>query len=419
MSSSLILESLQKEPSIGVVALAYRGHHRISKKVDLRTWLVESVPTGSSQLLNPLLCHSSARVGNLEIQFLAQGGYNDIWLVRCRTRLGLSSAFVLRVPTEDSLKLYQIRNEVGWLQYMAKNCSEVPVPKVYDYCDGSGTEELAFIAEEFAEASPLSDVWMTFSESEKDLVAAKIAALVVRMGELRFHHIGGMTPPGIACPTVEGSKLFKGRDRYHQFDCYDIGPYCSTKQYVLAQYDKEIYYHINADSSMLDADLFETTTALQFAETLKVRRATAEEEFDKTFHEEPFVLCHNDLQGRNILMRGTEIAAVIDWEFAGSYPLSELNDLGIDLVEYESDEHEEQNDHWASKIVRELVPKMAAERGWSPIDIELLTSGGKSVIQKARIEMIPEDVGRASSDSQSVEGDEAMGDVGQKGGIER
>ena len=80
-------------------------------------------------------------------------------------------------------------------------------------------------------------------------------------------------------------------------------------------------------------------------------------------HDKPYVLCHNEFQGRNILMRETEIAAVIDWEFEGSYPLSELNDLGLDIVEYESDEHEGQNDHWASRIAKELVPSVAPERG--------------------------------------------------------
>lgn len=39
---------------------------------------------------------------------------------------------------------------------------------------------------------------------------------------------------------------------------------------------------------------------------------------------EPFVLIHGDMHGSNILMNGTSIAGVLDWEFAGSYPLSDM-----------------------------------------------------------------------------------------------
>lgn len=40
--------------------------------------------------------------------------------------------------------------------------------------------------------------------------------------------------------------------------------------------------------------------------------------------DEPFVLVHGDFHGRNIIMRGTQVQAVLDWEFAGAYPLGEL-----------------------------------------------------------------------------------------------
>ncbi len=46
--------------------------------------------------------------------------------------------------------------------------------------------------------------------------------------------------------------------------------------------------------------------------------------------DEPFVLVHGDFNGQNIMMRGTDVVAVIDWEFSGAYPLSEL--VGADIV---------------------------------------------------------------------------------------
>ena len=40
--------------------------------------------------------------------------------------------------------------------------------------------------------------------------------------------------------------------------------------------------------------------------------------------DEPFVLVHGDFHGRNIIMQGLQVQVVLDWEFAGAYPLSEM-----------------------------------------------------------------------------------------------
>ncbi|KAK3686515.1 hypothetical protein LTR37_019762 [Vermiconidia calcicola] len=272
---------------------------------------------------------------------------------------------------------------------MAKHCPEIPVPGVYDYNDGSGDGRPPFIAEHYIDTNSLADAWMTFSAAEKDEVARKIAEMVVRLGEIRFDTIGGMKPHGTLGPTVEGAKLFKGRDAYHDPVYYDIGPYDSIKHYILAYLDKEIYYYSHADDTVLDQDLFEEIKPAEFVRTLKEKRASVEAELDASPRTEPFVLCHNDLQGRNILMRGTEIAAVIDWEFAGSYPLSELNSDGMEVLEMVDDETEEECMRWSSKI-SELVEQVTRERGWAEDDIELLTSSGDRTLQSVRVEMMPE-----------------------------
>ena len=38
------------------------------------------------------------------------------------------------------------------------------------------------------------------------------------------------------------------------------------------------------------------------------------------------------------MMQGTEIAAIIDWEFAGSDPLTKLVDSGVEVLEMEDEE---------------------------------------------------------------------------------
>ena len=126
---------------------------------------------------------------------------------------------------------------------MTKNHPAIPVPQVYVYPDGATEDELPFVAEQFIEGLPLSDTWKLYTEAEKEEVAGKVAKVVVQLGEIRFDAIGGMQADGTLGLAVEGVKLFRGRDALHDPAYYDIGPYDSIEQYVLAYYDKEICYY--------------------------------------------------------------------------------------------------------------------------------------------------------------------------------
>jgi hypothetical protein len=94
---------------------------------------------------------------------------------------------------------------------VSAHCPNIPVPKIYAF-DAKGLNP--FIAQEYIDGEPLSTIWNRYTQTEKGLVALKIAEIVVDMAEMRFSSIGGFA----SCignfasgPTVEGSKLFKGR----------------------------------------------------------------------------------------------------------------------------------------------------------------------------------------------------------------
>jgi aminoglycoside phosphotransferase (APT) family kinase protein len=344
---------------------------------------------------------------NITVKLLAEGGYNEIWLVTSPVKSNdVPSLCVLRMPTAESLKPWQVRNEVGWLRYMTKNHSAMPVPQVYAYSDGATEGELPFVVEQFIEGLPLSEAWKSYSESEKEEVARKVAKVVVQLGEIRFDAIGGMQPDGTLGPTVEGVKLFRGRDAFHDPAYYDVGPYGSIDQYILAYYDKEDYYYSYAPDSDLDDDIFESHSRTDFIQHLRVKRATVKAELEASPRQESFVLCHSDLQGRNFMMEGTEIAAIIDWEFAGSYPLSELVDSGLEVLEIEDEESTEECFTWCDKI-RTLTEQIARERHWKESDVDLLMSEGDPVLQGARVEMLPEY-------SSETEGNDAVGEEPSK-----
>ena len=72
------------------------------------------------------------------------------------------------------------------------------------------------------------------------------------------------------------------------------------------------------------------------------------------------------------MMQDKKIAAVIDWEFAGSYPLSEmLGGGGVDLLEMVDSETEEECSTWSLRV-EELVAVAARARGWDEQKVDLL-----------------------------------------------
>lgn len=99
------------------------------------------------------------------------------------------------------------------------------------------------------------------------------------------------------------------------------------------------------------------------------------------------------------------ISGIIDWEFAGSYPLSELlGGMGVELFELE-DENLVEYGRWSDRIVEAVVEK-ARRRGWEEDQLAVLVGKGNRELQLARREMVPMD--NCSAD----EGGPTDGDAG-------
>ncbi|KAI0532845.1 kinase-like domain-containing protein [Xylaria digitata] len=335
-----------------------------------------------------------------EARLLATGGYNSVLLVKLHEPLEVSHPattlsyttstlihqFALRLPGEDSLLPNQITNDVAFKRFVAAKLPHIPVPKVYLY-SATHQADTSFIVEEYIDCPTLSSTWMSLSNPQKENIAQKLATMTVDLAEVRFDLIGGLNPIDFSsAPTVEGSKLFKGRGKFHRNECYPIGPYKSTKEYILNCYDREIYYYSHASDEDIDADFFSEVTVPDFVKTLTEERAALTE---VNITDEPFVLVHGDFHGRNILAKGDQIMAVIDWDFAGSYPLSETLTSGdVDVVEAVSEELDEENDEWGLKI-RQFIQREVIKRGWDPVHIDLLMGDGDQEVARARVEMIP------------------------------
>ena len=105
--------------------------------------------------------------------------------------------------------------------------------------------------------------------------------------------------------------------------------------------------------------------------------------------DEPFVLVHGDFNGRNIMMQGSKVRAVLDWEFSGAYPLSELvGGVGIDVLDVIDNDSEAENLKWSRRIMA-MVGETARQRGWTEKNVEMLVGDGDPVVAHARMEMFP------------------------------
>ena len=136
-------------------------------------------------------------------------------------------------------------------------------------------------------------------------------------------------------------------------------------------------------------DFFEDVPKDVFIKTLQEEQQALLDDEYAFLPEEPFVLVHGDFHGRNIMMKEGRVQAVLDWEFAGFYPLSELlGCTGVDVLEMESEEDEVENNKWSELIV-ELAGEKAKSRGWDQRRLDLLLGDGDPKLQKTRTEMTP------------------------------
>ena len=186
---------------------------------------------------------------------------------------------------------------------------------------------------------------------------------------------------------------------------------------MIACYDKEIYYYTNVSAEDLDEDLFENTSKEKFIESLRTTRDNLISDASSFLPPEPFALVHGDFCGRNLLVHNGNISAVIDWEFAGSYPLSELlGGIGVELFELEDDNLLEYR-QWSDRIRDAMVEKVR-NRGWEEYKVALLVGPGNRKLQLARLEMIPMNDDVESDDDDGGADESEDGDIGDdiKGG---
>lgn len=158
-----------------------------------------------------------------------------------------------------------------------------------------------------------------------------------------------------------------------------------------------MYYYTHGGEDIEKA-FFTRTSLPEWVEHLRNERsqlAAGERDRDllKAIDSQPIGINHGDFNTGNILVRGCRVVGVIDWEFAGAYPLSNI--LGpMDIISlseesYRADPDAAQaEDLQLNRRVVEVIEAVARKRGWANKDVLALVAESPGILSMAGFEMI-------------------------------
>lgn len=173
------------------------------------------------------------------------------------------------ITTEGPLR---ISNEAAVLRFLTENTT-IPVPKVYETTSTS-------ITMEFVEGSTLEEAWEDLSVTEATAIGEQLRDYLTQLRKIRGSSIGSFDGgPAVDC------RMFVNEG----------GPFRTASEY-------------------LDFVLSNPPRTWPGAAPMHdIVRSQMRTDYD-------VVLTHGDLKGINILVKGSRITSIIDWEYAGYYP---------------------------------------------------------------------------------------------------
>ncbi|GES66235.1 kinase-like protein [Aspergillus terreus] len=203
------------------------------------------------------------------------------------------------------------------MRFVSQHTS-VPVPKVYCAFTRSGQ---TYIVMERIKGDMIGRNWVERSEQSKGRLLSQLAQKVREMRDLP-------PPEGMGVASVDGGSLY---------DCRIPGPSLRFGPFDTVQ---DFHRHLRMGME------FDVRLDREVQELIKQQSQSW-----------PLVFTHGDLSSLNILVRGNDIAGIVDWETAGWYP---------SYWEYTTAHQvNPQNSFWANEIDKFLQPmpeELAMER---------------------------------------------------------
>jgi tRNA A-37 threonylcarbamoyl transferase component Bud32 len=180
------------------------------------------------------------------------------------------------VKTGDSVRLA----EAAAMELVRKKTA-IPVPEIYNAYVDSSTGHVRIVME-FIEGDCLADVWANFNTDQKQQVLEQLRDCLSQLRVTKESFIGSVD--GTAC----ADQLFDE----------DIGAYGPYKDE--ATFNEGI---ITALKNTLTSGWVDTVCKMVGA-----------------LNSHEIVLTHGDISPRNIIVQGSKVVAILDWELAGYYP---------------------------------------------------------------------------------------------------
>ncbi|KAJ8127717.1 hypothetical protein O1611_g5919 [Lasiodiplodia mahajangana] len=200
-------------------------------------------------------------------------------------RLGGEFAPVYKVDPRTVVKSSKdIRLSEAAAMRFVRNNTNIPVPEVYNAYKDEESGHTRIIME-FIEGVELEKAWDTYLATEKESVIAQLRGYMEELRQLRGTFIG----------SVDGSWC---DDHYFDDQRGGYGPF-------------------------IDEDDFNAAIVKALKKGKTQARVDVEmvcEIFLETMKGHDIVLTHNDFAPRNILVQGSKVVALLDWELAGYYP---------------------------------------------------------------------------------------------------
>lgn len=244
-------------------------------------------------------------------------------------------SFIIRLSGIHWTKL-KTEAEVAAIIYLKKKCTELPVPKIYGYCSdrqlsGIGHE---YIVMEHMRGIPLDDVFSGMVADEQKIVMSQITDILVQIKSAEiFNQIGSFG-------FVSNISDTHGLDR-DIFNCIQldhivigklvdqcVGPFDTYLEYFKTVCEMEILELKKC--KFMEPQLRNLQRIQDFVEFMADPYRTP---LSETVCRPHFVFTHGDFEPRNILVDGTTVSGVLDFEFSGSYPIDNewydgFNDFG-------------------------------------------------------------------------------------------
>ncbi|RYP79237.1 hypothetical protein DL769_003060 [Monosporascus sp. CRB-8-3] len=160
--------------------------------------------------------------------------------------------------------------------------TSIPVPQVYNAYTDEESGHVRIVME-FIEGNNLDEVWDTYTDTGKESVISQLRGYMDELRQIKGSYIG----------SVDGSWC---NDHYFDNGRGEYGPFASEAEFnsgITRALRKSKPY----DWVEFYCDIWEEVMV---------------------GHE--IVLTHNDLDPRNILVQGSNVVALLDWELSGYYP---------------------------------------------------------------------------------------------------